>query len=678
MPDKPQPEPIAVIGTACRFPGEANVLDPQVRLALETVYEAISAAGYSIEALEGSDTSVFAGCMLGEYERLMLRDEDTIGTYHATGTARAIVSNRVSYFFDWRGASLTIDTACSSSLVAVHQAVQHLRAGGSNVAVVVGANLILDPQNWLSFGKLAMLSSNGRSRMWDQDADGYGRGEGIAAVVLKRLGKAEEDGDEIEFVIREIGVNQDGRTQGLTTPSASAQSSLIQACYKRAGLDLSNPSDRPQYFAAHGTGTPVGDPIEAEAITTAFFPPHASKEEQQKLYAGSIKSVIGHTEGTAGLAALLKAGLAIQKGTIPPNLHFEQLNPKIAPFYSNLQVPVQALPWPQVSVRRASVNCFGFGGTNCHAIIENYTRLPSSSEHTQTGAPISIAPFVFSAKSKTSLINYLTAFHAYLGSNPNVPLLDLSYTLARRSHLPFSIGLSATSTADLLSALSAKLALLSSDMTSIMRSLQSPNPKVRILGIFTGQGAQHARMAAELLHASPGARELISSLDARLAQLPEPDRPKWTIVSELQAPAETSRISQAEFSQPLCTAIQILQVDMLRASGVHFSCVVGHSSGEIVAAYAAGFLSADEAICIAYYRGLAVSQTTTGSSTQGAMMAVENTLEDVQGLCQSRHFRGKVQIAAVNSEVSVTVSGDRDAVERMRDVLSDEGKFARI
>ncbi|KAM7193012.1 hypothetical protein V8F33_008060 [Rhypophila sp. PSN 637] len=750
MPDKPQPEPIAVIGTACRFPGEANtpsklwsllrsptelltpipadqfsspgyyhpdgtyhghtharsgyflsphdahrvfdarlfginaneanVLDPQVRLALETVYEAISTAGYSIEAFKGSDTSVFAGCMLGEYERLMLRDEDAIGTYHATGTARAIVSNRVSYFFDWRGASLTIDTACSSSLVAVHQAVQHLRAGGSDVAVVVGANLILDPQNWLSFGKLGMLSSNGRSRMWDQDADGYGRGEGIAAVLLKRLGKAEEDGDEIEFVIREIGVNQDGRTQGLTTPSASAQSNLIQTCYKRAGLDLSNLGDRPQYFEAHGTGTPVGDSIEAEAIATAFFPQgstHAPKKEQQKLYVGSIKSVIGHTEGTAGLAALLKAGLAIQNGTIPPNLHFKQLNPKIAPFYSNLQVPVQALSWPQVSVRRASVNCFGFGGANCHAIVENYTRLSSSSEHTKPAALIFFSPFVFSAKSKTSLINYLTTFHAYLGSNPKIPLLDLSYTLARRSHLPFSIGLSSTSTADLMSALSTKLALISSDTTSIIRSLQSPNPKVRILGIFTGQGAQHARMAAELLHTSPRARGIISYLDARLAQLPEPDRPHWTILSELQAPAETSRVSQAEFSQPLSTAIQLLQVDMLRASGVHFSCIVGHSSGEIAAAHAAGFLSADEATCVAYYRGLAVTAE-NGSSTQEAMMAVESTREDVQGLCQSRHFRGKVQIAAVNSEASVTVSGDRDAIERMRDVLSDEGKFARI
>jgi hybrid polyketide synthase/nonribosomal peptide synthetase ACE1 len=197
-------------------PSEANVLDPQIRLLLETIYEALEAAGQTIEGLQGSNTAMYAGTMLSEYERLMLRDEDTISMYHGTGTARSLVSNRVSYFFDWHGPSMTIDTACSSSLIAVHQAVQQLRTGQSRVAVAAGVNLLLDPQSFISFSKLRMLSPDGHSRMWDADANGYARGEGIAAVVLKTLSAAEEDGDHIECIIREIGANQDGRTPGMT------------------------------------------------------------------------------------------------------------------------------------------------------------------------------------------------------------------------------------------------------------------------------------------------------------------------------------------------------------------------------------------------------------------------------------------------------------------------------
>lgn len=195
---------------------EANCMDPQIRLLLETVYEALESAGMSIEALQGSDTAVYGGTMLSEYERLMLRDEDSLGMYHASGTAKALVSNRVSYFFDWHGPSMTIDTACSSSLIAVHQAVQQLRSGQSRVAVAAAANLILDPHGFISFSKLGMLSPDGRSRMWDADVNGYARGEGVAAVILKTLSAAEADGDHIESIIREVGVNQDGRTPGLT------------------------------------------------------------------------------------------------------------------------------------------------------------------------------------------------------------------------------------------------------------------------------------------------------------------------------------------------------------------------------------------------------------------------------------------------------------------------------
>ncbi len=217
---------------------------------------------------------------------------------------------------------------------------------------------------YVAESNLHMLSPNGRSRMWDKDADGYARGEGIAAVVLKPLAAALRDGDHVECVIRATGVNQDGRTSGLTLPSSAAQAALIRDTYARAGLDLSKPEDRPQFFHAHGTGTPAGDPQEAEAIARAFYPHGVS--EGDKLYVGSIKTIIGHTEGTAGLASLLGTSLALQHGIIPPNLHFGQLNPKIAPFYHGLEVPVSAQPWPAIppgQPRRASINSFGASST---------------------------------------------------------------------------------------------------------------------------------------------------------------------------------------------------------------------------------------------------------------------------------------------------------------------------
>lgn len=266
---------------------------------------------------------------------------------------------------------MTIDTACSSSLVAVHQAVQSLRNGESHVSVVAGANLILSPEPYIAESKLHMLSPDSRSWMWDISADGYARGDGFAAVMLKTLSQALKDGDDIESIIRETGVNSDGRTAGITMPNASAQTALICQTYQRAGIDSRLEGDRCQYFEAHGTGTPTGDPIEAKAVRNAFFPEECGDLGQvqkcrESLYIGSIKTIVGHLEGCAGLAGLLKASLAVKNATIPLNLHFNVLSPTIEEFYTNMHIPTVARSWPTLppgSPRRASVNSFGFGGT---------------------------------------------------------------------------------------------------------------------------------------------------------------------------------------------------------------------------------------------------------------------------------------------------------------------------
>lgn len=346
---------------------EASAVDPQHRILLETTYEALEAAGLTIQGLRGSNTAVYLGQMYNDYEALQFRDLQSLPTYHETGTARSVASNRVSYFYDWHGPSVTLDTACSSSMVAIHMAVQALRSGDSNVALAAGTNLLLGVEHFIGESNLKMLSSDGQCRMWDDSVNGYGRGDGVAAVVLKPLSAALADGDPIQCVIRETGVNHDGRSPGITMPSAKAQTALIRSTYAKAGLDITNKHDRPQYFEAHGTGTPAGDPIEAEAVYNAFIGTAKSSTAQQDgdpLWVGSIKSVVGHTESTAGVASVLKAALALKHGFIPPNLHLNNVNPRVKPYYGPIQIPTTLRPWPELPQghpRRASVNSFGFG-----------------------------------------------------------------------------------------------------------------------------------------------------------------------------------------------------------------------------------------------------------------------------------------------------------------------------
>ncbi len=664
-------------------PVETKAMDPQQRVLMETVYEAIESAGMTLKGLQGSDTSVYAGVMCGDYEAIQLRDLDAAPTYFAVGTSRAILSNRISYFFNWHGASITMDTACSSSLVAIHLAVQALRANESRMAVACGSNLILGPESYIIESKVKMLSPDGLSRMWDKDANGYARGDGVAAVVLKTLSAALADGDHIECLIRETGLNQDGATAGLTMPSATAQRALIHSTYTKAGLDLTAQADRPQYFEAHGTGTPAGDSIEAEAISSAFFGDEEStklKAGGHPLYVGSIKTVLGHTEGTAGVAAILKASLAIQKSCIPPNLLFDNLSPSVAPFYNNLEIRRTPTSWPDVpktQPKRASVNSFGFGGTNAHAILESYEKPRQLRVVTSTHSTPLFTPFVFSAVSETSLRANLSAYATYFGEHPEIDNRDLAYTLReRRSVFPYRISFPVTLLDDLKMKILARLE--DKDTNVGVRALGRSGVPSKILGVFTGQGAQYARMGADLIAKSSFAQRVIQGLEANLAQLPAQDRPSWSLRAEILADASVSRINEAALSQPLCTAVQIMLVDLLRSANVRFDAVVGHSSGEIAAAYAAGYFTARDAIYIAYYRGLHCKQAASpNGNIKGAMLAAGTSMEDAIQLCEMEEFAGRINVAASNSSASVTISGDEDAIEELQVVLDDEKKFNR-
>ncbi|KAM7218542.1 hypothetical protein V8F06_006146 [Rhypophila decipiens] len=662
-------------------PVEAKAIDPQLRWLMEVVYEGLESAGVPLEKLRGTDTGVYVGVMCNDYEAMLLRDPlQATPTYMATGTSKSMLSNRLSYFFDWRGPSITLDTACSSSLVALHMAVQALRAGESRVAVACGSNMILGPENYIIESKLNMLSPDGLCKMWDQDANGYARGEGLAAVVIKTLSAALADGDQIECIIRETGLNQDGgTTPGITMPSMSAQTALIRSTYAKAGLDpIGNPEDRPQYFEAHGTGTPAGDPVEAEAISQAFFQDHSP---HQKLYVGSIKTVLGHTEGTAGLAGILKASLALQHGVIPPNLHFKSLSKRVAPFYHNLQI-VQGKPqqWPATqTARRASVNSFGFGGANAHVVLESCGGERNAGSVEELG-PL-FTPFVFSANSESSLRALLSAYssHIDIDQEPDIDAHDLAWTLRKRkSCLPYRAYFSAASRAGLKAQIAETLQHEATKTVGIRARTRREDGR-KILGIFTGQGAQFARVGVELIEQSSRARRIFQSLESHLTELPPDDRPLWSLMSELLAPAQSSRINEAAISQPLCTAIQILLVDLLALAGIKFGAVVGHSSGEIAAAYAAGALSARDAMYIAYFRGVyaGLAASPNGHDIRGAMLAVGTSMSDAEELCRDEVFAGRLVVAAGNSSSSVTISGDEDAIAELEDLLQDENKFYR-
>ncbi|KAJ6264058.1 hypothetical protein Dda_0199 [Drechslerella dactyloides] len=671
-------------------PVEAEAIDPQQRILLELTYEALESAGLTIDGLRGSRTSVFVGVMSADFLTVQHRDRETTPKYSSSGSAISILSNRISYFFDWRGPSVTMDTACSSSLVAVHQAVQSLRSGDSEMAVVAGADLIINPEAFISGSNMHMLSPTSRSRMWDAEADGYVRGDGFAVVMLKRLSQALKDKDHIFSIIRETGVNSDGRSGGLTVPNSQAQVNLIRETYEQAGLDYRLQADRCQYFEAHGTGTPIGDPVEAKSIHTAFFEGHkdsfdADNEANVPLYVGSIKTLTGHAEGCSGLAGLMKAALVVENGVIPPNMHFNKLNPEIEPFYQRVKVPTMVEPWPKIAPetpRRASVNSFGFGGMNAHAIVESYppaieidAQNANSKDEVSESNVAGAGPVVFSANSHASLLLMVNKFARFLEHNDSTDLSSLAWTLQmHRSVLPVRISFSGATKSRLLEALNEHIqkAQSDSDVVGVRHRRVSTAKTLKILGIFTGQGAQWPQMGRELLQTSSLFSQVMDELQDSLNILS--DGPSWSLKAELLKDASSSRVHEAAVGQPLCTAVQIALVDLLRHAGISFTDVVGHSSGEIAAAYTAGFLSAFDAIRVAYYRGYHAS----AASGSGSMMAVSISYGDALEFCESPRFSGRLTVAANNSANSVTLSGDEDAIREAQDLLQERGNLTKL
>ncbi|TAQ91354.1 hypothetical protein B7494_g345 [Chlorociboria aeruginascens] len=679
-------------------PIESEGIDPQHRIQLEVAYEALENAGLSMEAIQGSDSAVYLAVFNGDYGAMQYKDTDDVPKYLLTGTGHAIASNRISYFFDLKGPSVTLDTGCSGSLVAIHQACQSLRSGECKMALAGGVNLILNPDNMIPMSLLHILNNDGKCYSFDSRGAGYGRGEGAAMVVLKRLDEAIAAGDNIRAVIRNIGVGQDGKTAGILLPSRDAQKNLIQTVYDQVGLDPTSTT----YIEAHGTGTAVGDVEEISAIRSVF----ESKDEQTgPLFVGSIKPNIGHLESASGIAGLVKAILMLENGKIPPNLNLQILKTTLNLTDSRVTIPSKLEPWAEGAPHRISVNSFGYGGTNAHAILETatlsrQTRLTNghpngtnghskhsnghsipincfsephpdsipasiSSEHNNLGSGIKpkhlVQVLMLSAKSEKSLNKVLENLREWASGHlksKNACLEDLAHTLvSRRSIMSWRCSFTAIS------------------VSSIVTSLDSKAPKPtrssnnnHTMFVFTGQGAQWFAMGRELMNIPSKYRESLE----RSADMLKSFGASWNLIEELSREEADSRINESEIGQPATTGIQIALVDLLFSLGIKPEAVLGHSSGEIAAAYTAGALDQVSALKVAYYRGI----VTASPSVNGAMLAVGlGEKEALQYLAQIEN--GAAVVACANSPSSSTISGDESAIIELKTILDKESIFAR-
>ncbi|KAH8177899.1 KR domain-containing protein [Sarocladium implicatum] len=673
-------------------PMEATAMDPQHRLVLEIAYEAFENAGLTMSELSASDTGVYVGLWASDYQDILSRDADFPPTYQVTGTGPAIASNRVSYAFNLKGPSFTVDTGCSASLVALHQAVQSLRAGETDQCFVAGVNLLLDPQHFVYQSQLGMFSRSGRSFAFDHraaESGGYGRGEGCTGVVLMPLSLAHQQGRHIRAVIRNSVTNQDGKTQGITVPSAAAQSAAIRKAYSQVNLP-----PFADYVEAHGTGTKVGDPIEAEAIADVLG---AARKPGDPLPIGSIKGNIGHLESAAGLTGLLKAVLMLEHGAIPRQASFEKPNPNIDLDGLNLRIPLEL---ESRAMERISVNSFGYGGTNVHLILDKAAPIEGSNSPSKSILALSdrgktscylksegfahedtdISPkarlFVLSAASERSCQQIATGLVQYLSkrkgtAEENTQLLDhLEYTLQHRSLMDHRAGV-----------LAADLETLTTELSKVAEQTITRAPShhtsPRIAFVFSGQGAQYARMAQSLLGTWPQFTESMQRASESLKQC----GCVWDLLQELLRSPEESRMENPSIAQPISTAVQLSLVDALEALGITPQAVIGHSSGEIAAAYSSKAISFEDAIKVSYHRGrLTEKLKLDGKSQSGSMLAVGASANLVQETIEKlgQAAIGRVTIACYNSPSSVTVSGDADVITSLKERLDGLDVWNRL
>ncbi|KAI2686207.1 hypothetical protein CBS147317_2346 [Penicillium roqueforti] len=636
---------------------EAKYMDPQQRKMLEVVYECMENAGIPLDQASGSNTGCYVGNFTVDYMVMQLKDPDYLSRYSGTGLGTTILANRISHVFNLLGPSLLLDTACSSSLYCLHMACTALQNRECDAAIVAGANLIQSAEQHIATMKAGVLSGTSACHTFDTSADGYGRADGIGALYVKRLEDALRDGDPIRSLIRGSAVNANGKTSGISLPSADGQEAVIRKAMAKGGIV----PDDITFVECHGTGTKVGDAIEVEALSRVF-----QRTPNNPLMIGSVKSNVGHSEAASGISSVIKSTLALERGQIPPTHGLKNINPKLKVEDRNIKIPTELTNWPNHSsrVRRVGINSFGYGGANCHVILEQPTKTLSSSRQLRQ-LPITRSTVILplSAASTASLEARVADLARYEFGDTDIA--DLAYTLgSRRTHFAERGFLLAPRSQEISHSFQTRTWVTSASPVTGVASTP-------FAFVFTGQGSQWPGMCRELLSEFSLFRDTITEMDSVLKSLPEP--PSWSLMEAILDVDNPSLIHLPQRSQPCCTAIQVALIRLLSSWEIAPTMTVGHSSGEIAAAFAAGHVSAAEAIVIAYYRGYCVSKSTR----VGAMMAIGLSESSTTDEIAKAGLDDQIRVACVNSPEGVTVSGDEDALDIFLATLQQRNIFAR-
>ena len=619
-------------------------VDPQQRLLAEVTWEALENAGRAAAELAGTRTGVFVGITQNDYSRLELQSGEEIDAFVGTGCSPSIAANRLSYLLNFRGPSVAIDTACSSSLISVHLACQSLRRGESDVALAGGTNLILAPETTIALCKARILSPEGYCRTFDADADGYVRGEGCGMIVLKRLRDAQADGDSISAVILGSAANHDGRSNGLSAPSGPAQQDVIRAALDDAGIEPIQVG----YVEAHGTGTALGDAIELGALLAEYG---RDRDPDRPLVVGSVKTNIGHLEGAAGIAGLIKSALILKHGWIPPHLHLRKLNPALSEDGSPIVIPTTSRPWQQENAARcAGVSSFGFGGANAHVVLSEAPAEAAKSNQTDRTRHV----VTISARTEPALAETASRLADYLEADRGVSLGDVAYTAnTGRTHFPFRQAIVADSVAGLQQQLRSGSSAESTSTVRSGRVTETRAPKVAFL--FTGQGSHYLGMGRTLYETQPLFRETLQRCDECLR-----DHLEQPLLQVLYPqPGSSSPIDEPIYVQPALFAVEYALATLWRSWGIEPSVVMGHSLGEYVAACVAGVFGLEDGLRLIARRARLTQDLPPGGSMV-AVLASEATVAEILA-----PYAGQVVIAALNGPENVVISGADEAIEEI-------------
>jgi acyl transferase domain-containing protein/acyl carrier protein len=640
-------------------PREAMTMDPQQRLLLETSWEAIEDAGVPVERLAGSRTGVYIGAFTLDnmLTQMAPGNRRAIGSHTAVSSTMTILSNRLSYAFDLRGPSLSVDTACSSSIVAFHLACQAMWNGECDMALVGGVNVIFRPEYMVAMCKGQFLSKDGRSKSFDQRADGYGRGEGAGVILVKPLEAAQGDGDRIYALVRGTGCNQDGRTNGITVPNGEAQKELMLSVARQSGVA----PRRIRYVEAHGTGTPIGDPIEARAIGETLGRERADGE---RLLVGSVKANIGHLEAASGVAGLIKLCLCYRHGAIPPVANLAEPNSAIPFDELRLRLPstLEALPGESEPTFFA-INSFGYGGTNAHAILESPPVSAPLPRSTRAAGATACGVLPVSARSEAAL-RQLVSLHRDALRRRDSDWLDFCAAAAlHRSHHEFRVSFAGVDVERLLAQMDEWL----SSGAPAARVSRAGAPAAGPVLVFSGMGPQWWGMGQQLLERDAVFREFAERADAAFRAVSG-----WSIVDEMRRDKDSSRIRQTVYAQPANFVLQAGLFEWLKSRGVHPAAVIGHSVGEMSSAYAAGVLSLEDAVRVSYHR----SQIQAKAAGLGGMLAAG--LSESEALALIAPYGDGVAIAAVNGPRAVTLAGEARALSEIASRLAVKSLFHRM